>query len=1367
MLLLTLLFASASYSQVSLSASGGPSSGTYSTLKAAFDDINSGLHTGNITITITGATTETASAMLNSSGTGSSNYSSVLIQPSGTSSITGAINGHLIDLNGADNVVINGLNANGNSLVITNTSIINSSTIRLWNDAMNNLVTNCTILGSAQLFGVVYFGSGISTGNDNNAVSNCNIGPAGANNPTNGIYSLGNSTIIDNSGNVISNNNIYDYFNTSASSYGIQLNSFNSGWTISGNRLFQTANRVYTTASSHYGINIMSGSGYIVTDNVIGYANANGTGTTNMIGLTSGSLGGTFPSAYTVGGAANQTKYVAIYGSFTAAGAVSSIQNNTIAGFALYTSVSTSTSYGAFCGIGVASGNVNVGTVTGNTIGTPASTIYIACTASGGAIAGIYVNTNNTAVIQNNLIQNLDAMGALSTTCGSINGINVEGSGGTVIVSGNTIGNSTNSNLRMGNLLSGTNLSNVGTTFSTATGSATFQGIRNAQTGTVTIGTQVSPNVIQNLSLNSSATGAYTRGIYSAGGSNNISYNTITNLSSATSGASYSLTALSTVGILSSAGISSSISKNLISNISITNTGASGYTLAGIVYTAPVTAITVSKNKIWGLSNGSTSVSATAPATAIGIYIRDGGGVNTSIDNNMISLGNGQSSNTSFIGIWPQYNTSTPTTLKLYYNTINIEGTVISGAAPTFCLQRGDISTTTAYTVYTIDAKNNIFSNTRAGGTGKHYTLSNNYPSVASSATGWPANASNYNVLNGNAATIGYWSADKNIADWKTASACDGNSLSGVTATFNNTATGDLHMNMGSTATYIESGGVAISGFSNDYDGDVRPGPAGSVNGGATAPDMGADEFDGVPFVHVIFNVDMSTAQGFIPGSDVVYLTGTLTGWVQPGDPGSILMTQVGSTLIYTANVVLAPGTYQYKYFKNAGWTGGEWNGGSDRSVSFTSGTTYNDTWGGAINWANLQWPAVGNISLGGAFDVYAQAYIPNGITAATGATYGLQAWIGFSTVNDDPSTWTNWIPAPFNGQAFDNDEFKADLGTALTSVGTYYYASRFKFGNQPYLYGGFNGGYWNGTTNVSGVLTIAPQLPILTTDAVTGITSNSAVSGGNITSDGGDAITARGVCWNTTGNPSIADFITTNGTGSGIFTSNLGGLTPGTPYYIRAYATNSGGTAYGNEVTFTTVGSGSKILILKLFLESLYSGGISMNQALGTAGPEFGSGIADKITVELHSDASPYSLVYDFPNINLLTNGTATITSLPVTLNGTYYVVVKNRNSIETWSTSAISFAGSVVNYDFSTSISKAYGDNLKPVGSVFVIYAGDATQDGVVDGSDMASIDNASTSLLVGYFSEDVNGDGIVDGSDMAVIDNNATSIVSVKKP
>jgi uncharacterized protein (TIGR02145 family) len=100
---------------------------------------------------------------------------------------------------------------------------------------------------------------------------------------------------------------------------------------------------------------------------------------------------------------------------------------------------------------------------------------------------------------------------------------------------------------------------------------------------------------------------------------------------------------------------------------------------------------------------------------------------------------------------------------------------------------------------------------------------------------------------------------------------------------------------------------------------------------------------------------------------------------------------------------------------------------------------------------------------------------------------------------------------------------------------------------------------------------TTLATVPTLTTAAITDKTQTTATSGGNVTSDGGSRVIARGVCWSTTSNPTTDGLHTTSGTGTGIFTSSLTSLTPGTTYYVRAYATNNAGTGYGNEVSFTT----------------------------------------------------------------------------------------------------------------------------------------------------------------------------------------------------
>ena len=104
---------------------------------------------------------------------------------------------------------------------------------------------------------------------------------------------------------------------------------------------------------------------------------------------------------------------------------------------------------------------------------------------------------------------------------------------------------------------------------------------------------------------------------------------------------------------------------------------------------------------------------------------------------------------------------------------------------------------------------------------------------------------------------------------------------------------------------------------------------------------------------------------------------------------------------------------------------------------------------------------------------------------------------------------------------------------------------------------------------NKEDVIKVTPTISIT---AVTNITATSAKSGGDVTSDGGAAVTSRGVCWCTDQNPTTSNDKTQGGSGTGSFTSTISGLTPGTIYNVRAYAINEVGTAYSSQATFTTL---------------------------------------------------------------------------------------------------------------------------------------------------------------------------------------------------
>ena len=271
---------------VVVTATGGTTGPTsYLTLQAAFAAINAGVHQGVINVAIVGDTTETASA-LNGSG-GTANYTSISVQPSGgvARTVSGAIvaGSPLIDFNGATNVTIDGLGTGGNALTFSNTtasSTASTSTIRFINGAQNNIVTRCTVLGSstsaiATAGGNILFSTTTGVGNNNNTVSLCNLGPAGANLPTKVVMGLGTAAN-PNTGNLINNNNIFDFFNATTSVSGVSIQVNNDNWTISNNRIFQTAARIFTGAALRYaGITINSSVGaFTVTGNVIGFGAA-------------------------------------------------------------------------------------------------------------------------------------------------------------------------------------------------------------------------------------------------------------------------------------------------------------------------------------------------------------------------------------------------------------------------------------------------------------------------------------------------------------------------------------------------------------------------------------------------------------------------------------------------------------------------------------------------------------------------------------------------------------------------------------------------------------------------------------------------------------------------------------------------------------------------------------------------------------------------------------------------------------------------------------------------------------------------------------------------------------------------------------
>jgi hypothetical protein len=209
------------------------------------------------------------------------------------------------------------------------------------------------------------------------------------------------------------------------------------------------------------------------------------------------------------------------------------------------------------------------------------------------------------------------------------------------------------------------------------------------------------------------------------------------------------------------------------------------------------------------------------------------------------------------------------------------------------------------------------------------------------------------------------------------------------------------------------------------------------------------------------------------------------------------------------------------------------------------------------------------------------------------------------------------------------------------------------------------------------------------------------------------------------------------------------------------------GNLLYIDNVRVEGTSSGSKVLNLKLFTEGLYAGASTMNKAKGSTGDAFLGSIADKITVELRSGSAYSTMVYAEANVSLNTDGNASLV-IPDMLNGTYYIKVGHRNSLALVSSSSMSFAGSSLSYDFTTSASKASGNNQVDLGGgVFGMFGGDVNQDGIIDALDLILIDNDASNLLNGYLSTDINGDGIIDLLDINMAATNAAGFKAVVTP
>ena len=200
-------------------------------------------------------------------------------------------------------------------------------------------------------------------------------------------------------------------------------------------------------------------------------------------------------------------------------------------------------------------------------------------------------------------------------------------------------------------------------------------------------------------------------------------------------------------------------------------------------------------------------------------------------------------------------------------------------------------------------------------------------------------------------------------------------------------------------------------------------------------------------------------------------------------------------------------------------------------------------------------------------------------------------------------------------------------------------------------------------------------------------------------------------------------------------------------------------------DLTITPVQSG--VLSLKVYLEGYYLSGGQMRSALANSGVGTNNAISDTIKVQLRSQSSPNASVLT-ANVLLSTNGTASISIPPSLIGGNYYIAVYHRNSLETWSSSAIAITGNT-SFDFTTSSSQAYGTaSMKQVeAGVWALYSGDHNQDGAITPSDLGSVAAEASLFSFGYIKTDLTGDGAIDGFDLGLADNNSHALLVSSHP
>ncbi|MHC1776292.1 MAG: hypothetical protein AB9834_12875 [Lentimicrobium sp.] len=195
--------------------------------------------------------------------------------------------------------------------------------------------------------------------------------------------------------------------------------------------------------------------------------------------------------------------------------------------------------------------------------------------------------------------------------------------------------------------------------------------------------------------------------------------------------------------------------------------------------------------------------------------------------------------------------------------------------------------------------------------------------------------------------------------------------------------------------------------------------------------------------------------------------------------------------------------------------------------------------------------------------------------------------------------------------------------------------------------------------------------------------------------------------------------------------------------------------------------------LDLKLYLQGFYEPGTGeMRMTQNEWGNNFEGDVVDTVTIEIRESLSPYRLMLVFHSVELHTDGTCRVEDSgidplnpPQANNTSYYIAIKHRNSVETWSQAVQLNSNSA--YDYTDDETKAYGNNLKPEGDTYLIFSGDVNQDGYVDFLDLIDVYNLNIVSASGYLTSDLTGDGYVDFIDLILVYNNNVNSVGIITP